>query len=103
MKNSIDKHQSAFGAHKNRKKNEPLKTVISRPASHQSPIDSRDVPNTKKEKKGLCQAYCVPVIMMLTLNVVMLPALADAVNVNVAETELLAARTELSRFQVSVK
>ena len=40
---------------------------------------------------------------MLKLNVVMLPALADAVNVKVAETELPAARTEFSRFQVTVK
>jgi hypothetical protein len=40
---------------------------------------------------------------MLTLNVVMLPALADAVNVSVAETELPAATTVPSRFQVSVK
>ncbi len=36
--------------------------------------------------------YCVPVITMLKLKVVRLPALADAVNVNVAETELPAAR-----------
>jgi RNase P/RNase MRP subunit POP5 len=40
---------------------------------------------------------------MLKLNVVMLPALADAVNVKVAETELPAARTEFSRFQATVK
>jgi hypothetical protein len=33
----------------------------------------------------------------------MLPALADAVNVKVAETELPTARTEFSRFQVTVK
>ena len=40
---------------------------------------------------------------MLKLKVVMLPALADAVNVSVAEIELPAARTEVSRFQVGVK
>ena len=33
----------------------------------------------------------------------MLPALPDAVNVSVAEIELPAARTELSRFQDAVK
>jgi hypothetical protein len=57
----------------------------------------------KKGEGCTAVAYCVPDITMLKLNVVMLPALAEAVNVKVAETELPTAKTELSRFQVTVK
>jgi hypothetical protein len=51
--------------------------------------------NARKKESGVVAALChwVPVITMLKLNVVILPALADAVKVNVAETELPAART----------
>ena len=41
--------------------------------------------------------------MMLKLNVVILPALADAVSVNTAETELPGATTVPSLFQDTVK
>ncbi len=45
--------------------------------------------NKKRGGEALCS---VPVITMFALNVVRLPALAEAVKVNVAETELPAGK-----------
>ena len=47
--------------------------------------------------------YSVPVMIMLKLKVVMLPALDVADSVSVAEMELPAARTAPPRFQVKVR
>jgi hypothetical protein len=49
----------------------------------------------KKEGEMKCAQlrYCVPVMIMLKLKLVMLPALDDAVNVSTAETEVLAFNT----------
>ena len=49
------------------------------------------------------KAYWVPETMMLKLNVVILPALADAVSVKTAETELPATKTVPSLFQDTFK
>ena len=47
--------------------------------------------------------YSVPVMMMLKLKLVRLPALDVADSVSVAETELPGARTVPPRFQVNVR
>lgn len=46
--------------------------------------------------------YSVPVMIMLKLKLVMLPALDDADNVNVALIDWLAVKTVPSRFQLKL-
>ena len=66
----------------------------------------------KKERKGnkgfyscplFTVVYCVPVMTMLQLNVVRLPALAEAVRVNVAEVDAPAAKVDNVGDQVNVR
>ena len=61
--------------------------------------------NARKKESGVVDALChwVPVITMLKLKVVIALAADEAVNVNVAGTELAGLRTLFARFQDSTR